>query len=199
MKMSTVATGVVVATMSICALLNIGCAKENTKEIIESNEQKQAVTETYIDDKDSTTTYIDDRDVNNTYIDDRDVQNNYYEYSYDKDYFNNDDKIKELEEQINELEKAQQSEQPTIIEEEKKEETIIQSQTETSQFTQQTSNNMEPNMVTCDHCGRQGELYENITRWYSTNGDNHFTHAYCIENYIESTGVTPAQDLPNLR
>lgn len=179
MRMSTVTTGVVIATMSICTLLSIGYAKENTNIIIEISKLKQAITKTYVDD--------------------RDVQNNYYEYSYDKDYFDNYDKIKELEKQINELEKAQQSEQPTIIEEEKEEEIITQSQTKTSQFTQQTSNNMEPNMVTCDHCGRQGELYENITRWYSTNGDNHFTHAYCIENYIESTGITPAQDLPNLR
>ena len=189
MKMSTVATGVVVATMSICALLNIGCAKENTKEIIESNKPKQTVTETYIDDRDSTTTYIDDRDVNNTYIDDRDIQNNYYEYSYDRNYFEGQEKIQELEEQIKELKKNQSnSEQSTIIEEE------IVTKSETTQ-----NNNEESNTVTCDHCGRQGELYENIGKWYDTDGNINYTHPYCTEHYIEDTGIIPGQDLPNLR
>lgn len=202
----------ILITMTMCACVSTDSIGEVEK-AIEATKEKEQIKETSIHiDKSTTDNSVEDNDVSinidkskdkivDTYIDDRDI--NYYdykaEYSYDKDYFNNDDKIKELEEQINELKKAQQSEQSTIIEEEKKEETIIQSQTETSQFTQQISNNMEPNMVTCDHCGRQGELYENITRWYSTNGNNHFTHAYCIENYIESTGVTPAQDLPNLR
>ena len=198
MRISTVTTGVVVATMSICTLLNIGCAKENKEEIVEASKPKQAITETYIDDKDTETTYIDDRDVSNTYVDDRDVQNNYYdyskEYSYDNSY-NENKRIDELEAQIEELKKEQsKSEKTTII---KEEETV---HIESSQPVQQTTNNnMEPNMVTCDHCGRQGELYENIMRWYDTDGNNNFTHAYCLENYLEATGKESAQKLVNLK
>ena len=71
---------------------------------------------------------------------------------------------------------------------------------ESSQPVQQISNdNMEPNMVTCDHCGRQGELYENIGKWYDTDGNINYTHPYCTEHYIEDTGIIPGQDLPNLR
>ena len=54
-------------------------------------------------------------------------------------------------------------------------------------------------MVTCDHCGRQGELYENIGKWYDTDGNINYTHPYCTEHYIEDTGIIPGQDLPNLR
>lgn len=59
-------------------------------------------------------------------------------------------------------------------------------------------NNIEPNMVTCDHCGRQGELYENIMRWYDTDGNNNFTHSYCLKDFIELTGKEPAYDIPGL-
>ena len=100
MRMSTIATGVVIAAMSICTLLNIGCAKENTNEIVESNKPKQSISETYIDDKDVEYTYIDNRDISNT-------------------YFEEQDKVKELEEQIEELKRNQtNTEQTTIIKEE---------------------------------------------------------------------------------
>ena len=52
MRMSTVTTGVVIATMSICTLLSIGYAKENTNIIIEISKLKQAITKTYVDDRD---------------------------------------------------------------------------------------------------------------------------------------------------
>lgn len=68
------------------------------------------------------------------------------------------------------------------------------SQSENQEQTQQ----MEPNIVTCDKCGRQGVLYEDIMRWYDTDGNNNFTHPYCLEDFIELTGKEPVQDLPNL-
>ena len=144
-------------------------ATYEVKEVVETTEPRQIVIENYTDDKDT--------------------HNNYYEYSYDNSYDENK-RIKELEAQIEELKKEQsESEETTII----KEETNVQS-------TQHiTYNNMEPNMVTCDHCGRQGELYENIMRWYDTDGNNNFTHAYCLENYLEATGKESAQKLVNLK
>ena len=117
------------------------------------------------------------------------IQNNYTnEKNTHNDYYENK-RINELEEQIKELKENQsESEETTIIKE------------ESVQSVQQISNdNMEPNIVTCDHCGRQGELYENIARWYSTDGNNNFTHAYCIKKYIEVTGKEPAQNIPNLK
>lgn len=180
MHMSTVTTGIVIATISICTLLSIGCTKENTNEIIEASKPKQTITETYIDDKDTETTYIDDRDISNTYVDDRDVQNNYYEYSYDRDYFSDDDKIKELEKKIEELEKEQQAEQSTIIEEE-------------------TDKIPESYRATCAHCDRVGEVYKNIVMWYDIDGNTIYTHSYCLEHYVSETGIIPGQDLPNLR
>ena len=178
MRMSTIATGVVIATMSICTLLNIGCAKENTNEIVEASKPKQSISETYID----------DRDTESVYIDDRDIQNNHYEYSYDRSYFEEQDRIDELEQQIDELRKQQ-----TVSEKEAQPEES--SHPEEQKHVQQ----MEPNVVQCDKCGRQGVLYENIMRWYDTNGNNNFTHPYCLEDYIESTGKEPAQDIPTLK
>jgi hypothetical protein len=186
--MSTVATGVIVAAMSICTLLNIGCAKENTNEIVETNKPKQSISETYIDDRDTESVYIDDRDISNTYIDDRDVQNNHYEYSYDRSYFEEQDRINKLEEQIDELKKQQTSIEKDAQPEES-------SHPEKQKHVQQ----IEPNVVQCDKCGRQGVLYENIMRWYDTDGNNNFTHPYCLEDYIESTGKEPAQDIPTLK
>ena len=187
MSMNSITTGVVVAAMSICTLLNIGCAKDNTEEIVEASMPKQAVTETYVDDKDTSTTYIDDRDISNTYIDDRDIQNNYYEYSYDSSYFEEQDKVKELEEQIEELKRNQTS-------------TEENTQSEELSYTkeQKHSQQIEPNIVQCDKCNRQGVLYDNIMRWYDTNGNNNFTHPYCLEDFIESTGKEPAHDIPIL-
>ena len=116
--------------------------------------------------------------IQNSYTNEKNTHNDYYENK----------RINELETQIKELKENQsESEEITIIKE------------DSVQSVQQISNNMEPNMVTCDYCGRQGELYENITRWYSTDGNNNFTHAYCTKRYIEATGKEPAQDIPNLR
>ena len=187
MKMSTIATGVVVATMSICTLLNIGCAKENTKEITKANNEPQQISETHIDDRDEDKTFIDDRDTTNNYIDDRDVQNNYYEYSYDRGYFEEQDRIDELEEQIDELRKQQ-----TFTEED------VQPEEPSYPEEQEHAQQMEPNVVQCDKCGRQGVLYEDIMRWYDTDGNNNFTHPYCLEDYLELTGKEPAHDIPTL-
>ena len=112
------------------------------------------------------------------------IQNNYTnEKNTHNDYYENK-RINELEEQIKELKENQsESEETTIIKEEN---------------VQQISNNMEPNIVTCDKCGRQGELYENIMRWYDTDGNNNFTHPYCLEDFLELTGKEPAHDIPTL-
>ena len=161
MRMSTVATGIVVATMSICTLLNIGCAKENTNEIVEANKPKQSISETYIDD--------------------RDVQNNHYEYSYDSSYFEEQDKVKELEEQIEELKRNQtNTEQSTIIKEE-------------------VNKIPEAYRATCAHCNREGEVYKNIIMWYDIDGNTVYTHSYCLKHYVDKTGIIPGQDLSNLR
>ncbi len=181
MRMSTVATGIVIATMSICTLLNIGCAKENTNEIVEANKPKQSISETYIDDRDTESIYIDDRDISNTYIDDRDVQNNHYEYSYDSSYFEEQDKVKELEEQIEELKRNQtNTEQSTIIKEE-------------------VNKIPEAYRATCAHCNREGEVYKNIIMWYDIDGNTVYTHSYCLKHYVDETGIIPGQDLSNLR
>ncbi len=163
----------IASTVVMCALVNM-LATYEVKEVVETTEPRQIVIENYTDDKDT--------------------HNNYYEYSYDNNYDENK-RIDELEAQIEELKKEQsKSEKTTII---KEEETV---HIESSQPVQQTTNNnMEPNMVTCDHCGRQGELYENIMRWYDTDGNNNFTHAYCLENYLEATGKESAQKLVNLK
>ena len=112
------------------------------------------------------------------------IQNNYTnEKNTHNDYYENK-RINELETQIKELKENQsESEETTIIKEEN---------------VQQISNNMEPNIVTCDKCGRQGELYENIMRWYDTDGNNNFTHPYCLEDFLELTGKEPAHDIPTL-
>ena len=181
MSMGSIATGVVVAAMSICTLLNIGCAKDNTEEIVKASKPKQAVTETYVDDRDTSTTYIDDRDISNTYIDDRDIQNNYYEYSYDSSYFEEQDKVKELEEQIEELKRNQtNTEQTTIIKEE-------------------VNKIPEGYRATCAHCNREGEVYKNIIKWYDIDGNTVYTHSYCLKHYVDETGIIPGQDLSNLR
>lgn len=125
-----------------------------------------------------TTGCIKTNSVPETYIDDRDVQNIHNEYSYDRYYF---DRKEELEET------KDFEEEPEIIIEEP-------SYPEEQEQTQQ----MEPNVVQCDKCGRQGVLYEDIMRWYDTDGNNNFTHPYCLEDFLELTGKEPAHDIPNL-
>lgn len=218
MRMSLVGTGAVLATMSICTLLGIGCAKENTQELIKQQQQTP-----------SSITINNDNSVH--------YENSFNGNTSDYDYNNNEDYDIDIQAEENNTQdttnensminppKQYQGKQRTT-QQEKKEDVPQQKQTSTtassiknnsnnsttSTTTEEHSNNTNDKGITprqpekkekpvkqanvCEYCGETGKLHGNLRVWMDTNGTDHTTHNKdCTKAYINSTGIQPDSEL----
>lgn len=217
MRMSLVGTGAVLATMSICTLLGIGAAKENTQELIKQQEKTP-----------TSVTINNDNSVH--------YENSFNGNTSDYDYNNNEDYDIDIQAEenntqdttnensmINPPEQYQEKQRTT---QQKKKEVPQQKQTSTtassiknnsnnsttSTTTKESSNNTNDKGITprqpekkevpvkqaniCEYCGETGKLHGNLRVWMDTNGTDHTTHNKdCTKAYINSTGIQPDSEL----
>ena len=220
MRMSLVGTGAVLATMSICTLLGIGAAKQNTQELIKQQQQTP-----------SSITINNDNSVH--------YENSFNGNTSDYDYNNNEDYDIDIQAEENNTQDTTnenstinppvQSVQPTQDKQQKtQQKTTTQNQPQqksttasslknninnnTTSTTEETSNNTSDKGITlrqpekqeipakqpdtCEYCGETGKLHGNLRVWMDTNGTDHTTHNKdCTKAYINSTGIQPDSEL----
>ena len=220
MRMSLVGTGAVLATMSICTLLGIGCAKENTQELIK---QQQQTPSSITINNDNSVHYensfngnTSDYDYNNNEDYDIDIQ---AEENNTQDTTNENSTINPPEQQYQEKQRIIQQEEKEEIQQQQKQTSTTASSIKnninnstTSTTTEESSNNTNDKGITprrpekkeqpvkqanvCEYCGETGKLHGNLRVWMDTNGTDHITHNKdCTKAYINSTGIQPDSEL----